>query len=293
LALSVLPGSASATKTLTWYENGLKTLVGRSIPVTIYGHLNFQSEEQGPVECNNVFQATVVNESEKGARGQFEGWGVNACKAPGLESVFREFGLPTTVYATAEEPLIRNPLEGEICNTAAAASGRIKLSQCPSERETRVLISPVGLARRTASFPWKTELSERIESSGEHAVIDRIGLSQGGRTCYPVETVDEEGEVTELASPYTAVPAGCLKITVIAPQIPDEIVFYGSIAPVLHNGAGSAVDPSFLEFNDAGGELVCGECHERLPETPVSGELRMMGAEGQQLMLAKSVNSGG
>jgi hypothetical protein len=286
----VCASPAHATTGLVWFENGAKIPTNKHALITAYGRLDFQSEEQGAVECNNVINTSLFNESEKGsnyARGAFEGWGSNACRAEDLEIVFKELGLPTTVYATAEEPLVKTLVEGEACSPSAQAEGKTHLYECKTEREAQTFISPESLHRANTSFPWKTELRERTEHDLENVIADTIGIGAGGKSCYPEESVLIEGEYTELAAPESAVPAGCIKIDVIAPSIPDEIEFYGSVAPAVRNGAGNSVDPSRLEFNTAGGLLVCAECHIRDPETPVYGTLKLIGAESQGLMLAK------
>ncbi len=294
IGVATLGGAAAAHAgaPLVWFENGAKIINNKHALVTAYGRLDFQSEEQGAVECNNVINTSVVNESEKGvsyAKGAFEGWGSNACRAEDLEAVFKELGLPSTVYATAEEPLAKAVLEGEVCDGTAVAEGRTHLYECPSsaERQAQSFISPETVHRSPTSFPWKTQLVERTESDGEAVIADTIGIGTGNQSCYPKESVLIEGAYTELAAPESAVPAGCIKVDVIAPSIPDEIEFYGSVSPVVRNGAGNSVDPSRLEFNSAAGLLVCAECHIRDPETPVNGTLKLIGAESQGLMLAK------
>ena len=71
----------------------------------------------------------------------------------------------------------------------------------------------------------------------------------------------------------------------MAPQIPSETVFYGTLEPKFTSGAGNGLDPSFLEFNEAAGFLVASE--GKAPETKAAGEFKVAGSEAEQLIYAK------
>jgi len=232
----------------------------------------------------------VYNEGGHGL-GSIQGWGTNACKAPQLEEtlskIYQKFceekriKCPITVFATAELPIEQEMREAEFCSEES----KTKLKECPaeSERETKMVIWHVR--RETTSFPWKLELT-RAERKEEPVDVLRIGIPPAGKTCYPKEVVKlENGEEVEEAAKWQNVPAGCIKITVVAPQIPEELVFYGSLEPTLLNGAGNGLNASRIVFNGEAGQLR--PEHNEAPDTTSSGTLKISGAESEQLIFAK------
>lgn len=227
--------------------------------------------------------------------GEMEGWGTAACKAPGLEKGLEEQfkkqieeGLikpPITVYATAELPLEEQTREAEVCKEGAASN---QLKTCIEHGETEIKPEITSVRRRGPSLPWRSELVRGIRGEEhEQAVINKIGMSPEGKTCYPKETVvvEENGtpKTVERPASWTQVPSGCIKITVVAPQIPDEIVFYGTLEPQISNGTKNGLFPSDLFFSTEAGTLISGEGGD---EATSSGELSFLG-EGVRLLTAQ------
>jgi hypothetical protein len=265
------------------------------IPTTIWGELKLSSEAlgsggEGEIHCKNVMGSSVYNEGGKGL-GSIQGWGTNACKAPQLEELLttiykplieaKRIKGPITVFATAELPIEQEEREAEVCSEES----KTKLKECPSESERETKMVLWHTRRETSSFPWKFELT-RGERKEESVDILRIGIPPAGKSCYPTELVKlENGEEVEEPAKWQNVPAGCVKITVVAPQIPDEVVFYGSLEPTLINGAGNGLNASRLVFNAEAGKLKAEK--GSAPDTTSSGTLRIAGAESEQLIFGK------
>lgn len=295
LALTAVQAEASEEPP-KWHSNGHE--VGtQHLPVTIWGEMQLNSEAlgegtEGEIHCQNVMGASVWNEAPKGL-GEVEGWGTNACKAPELEKALNEIYHtpieegkirgPLTVFATAEMPQVVELREAVVCSE----SNKSKLSECPnsSEREPQTLI---WHARRSvSSFPWKIE-TQKGTRNGEKATILKLGVPPTGQTCYPKEKVpnpEEPGSEIEVPAKWEKVPSGCIAINVVAPEIPAEIVFYGTLEPRLVNGAGTGLDPSKLEFGTVAGDLTTRE--NLAPQTTDEGELKLGGWESNQLIFAK------
>jgi hypothetical protein len=107
--------------------------------------------------------------------------------------------------------------------------------------------------------------------------------------CHPKETVILEGKEVERPAGWEKVPAGCVKFNVIAPHIPFEVVFYGSLEPQLLNGVKNGLSPSRLRFVAAGSLQVVGGNAETTTEgeATASGELKIVGASSQELITAR------
>jgi hypothetical protein len=279
--LAVVPVAAQAEVVPEVYAN--RTLVGLAPTATLaWGELKLHSGAVGEVKCKNAFALGLWNKSGRG-EGAFEGWGTNDCTAPELEEAFKLVtGKTVTVFAGPELPVEEVPKEGIVCSEPADT----KPSQCPnaSEKETRKdLLGSVH--RRNTSFPWNVEL-KRVAIEGEQEIVSRIGIGAEGKTCYPTEVVEnEEGGPETIPASWEKVPAGCVKIDLVAPQIPDEVIFYGQLQTQWVNGSKTGLYPSRLEFTSESGELVSSK--GSAAETEVLGELRVLGYTSLQLMLAK------
>jgi hypothetical protein len=288
LALIVAVASAGAAAVATpaqaaifaplFYSNA-KPLTTTPVPVSLWGALKLNSKFAGEITCErDVLSGSVWNHLE-GGEGRLEGMGATPCKAPVLERnecpLFLE--CPNlTVFMTAELPLEVEEREAEMCSDET----KRELSQCPAKTE-RVIEPPLPLRirRRTASLPWSLELisSEWEEESG--VPVARIGLP--GETCYPKEIV--EGK--QVAAKWTKVPAGCIRLDVVIPEIPHELVFYGELVPRLFSGAGNGLDASSLAFNKEAGYIVSE--NEAVPETYSEGRLHITGSEARELITAR------
>jgi hypothetical protein len=285
---------AGAETTPQFYSNA-HLLKSEHLATTIWGEFKLKSEAlgEGPeaeIHCKNVLGSSLWNEGGRGY-GLIEGWGTNACKAPALEKLLEtvykktiESGRiksPITVFATAELPLEKELREGEVC----AEEKETKLSECPKEEERENKLIVWHVRRAVTSLPWKLELVKALREE-ETVNVARIGVPPAGKTCYPKETYEEEGEVLERPAKWQAVPAGCVRINVVAPQIPNEVVFYGQLEPRFHSGAGNGLNASALEFGFEEPTKLQAEKGEA-PESSVSGSLKIAGAESEQLIRAK------
>ncbi len=254
--------------------------------------LRLESGAVGTIECHNAMNLSIWNEAGKGV-GQFEGWGTNACTAPTLEETLRityehainegKIKSPLTVFATSELPLKVEYREGEVCTEESK-----KIAECesPSQREKlENLVS--GLRRRATSFPWKTSLARTVSVETEEEIIeDKIGAPISTGTCFPTETIKENGEEITVPASWEKVPAGCVKINVVCPQIPAEVVFYGQLNPELINGVKNGLSPSRMKFIAAeSGDLIASE--GEAPQTKTAGEIKFMGMNGEELLTAK------
>jgi hypothetical protein len=298
LAVAGLSGAgatqAAAEAPPLWHSNSHE-VSNQPIPTTIWGELKLSSEAlgtsgEGEIHCKNVMGSSVYNEGGKGL-GSIQGWGTNACKAPQLEEALsslyknlceqKRLKCPITVFATAELPIEQEEREAEVCSEES----KTKLKECPSETERETKMVLWHTRRETSSFPWKFELT-RAERKEEPVNVLRIGIPPAGKSCYPTELVTlENGEEAEEPAKWQNVPAGCVKITVVAPQVPDEVVFYGSLEPTLIDGAGNGLNASRIVFNAEAGKLKAEK--GSAPDTTSSGTLRIAGSEAEQLIFAK------
>jgi len=277
-------GSATAETAPQWYVNG--ALAGPSkAPLTIWGTLELSSQAEGKIYCTDIFLASFYNQEGVGS-GAFEGLGSYNCKAPeleeALETAFKEVleGRKVTVYATGELPREVTFREAEVC-----VEPNKRLSECTGAGERKTQEAVYRERRRTSSFPWQMAL-KRVATSTGSEIRDQIGIGPAGASCYPTETArNSEGKEVQVPVSWEKVPNGCLKLDVIAPQIPDELVFYGSVEPTVRNGLGSGLLPTRLEFGANSGMLVSSRLEA--PETSVAGEFKLLGFEAQQLVIAR------
>jgi hypothetical protein len=299
LALSSAP--ALAEEPPRAYSNGGE-LTETPLPIVAWGEIQLHSTVLGKIHCLNSFYAQGWNQHEhfeatKPIRGYGEvlGWGNSVCEAPeeiaSLEVAHKreieegKIQAPITVTATAEMPLERIGRQAEICIEATKT-----LEQCAAknaegkytEREVRVVTSEFH--RRVVTLPWKVELirGEREEEAG---VLQRIGVAEFGEAgtaaahtskCYPKEH--------ELPATFKVLPAGCIGVNILFPQIPAEFVFYGSQEIWALNGVKNGLSPSHLHFLEAG-TLTSPENLEG--EGSTTGEIKLIGANGVELMTAK------
>lgn len=285
LALAAAPSAASATEVAAeWYQN--HALVGATHVTGInWGEFQLVSGAVGKIHCQNVMNFSIWNENGKGV-GQFEGWGTNACKAPELEETLEKayevpikegrIKAPLTIFATSELPLRPEIREGEICVETTK-----KPEQCKGEGERE--LDPLlysGLHRRGSGFPWKMHVTY-VERNKKEVVVDTIGLPPEGQTCFPLESTPEG----ERPVSWEKVPSGCVKINVVSPQIPAEVVFYGVLEPQISNGTKNGLFPSRLKYGAEAGKLI--SSRGEAPETETSGEMKIMGMAGQELLTAK------
>jgi hypothetical protein len=291
------------------YENG-KALTTTHIPIIGVGKIQLESEVIGEVSCFNTFYGEGWNQlvgSETRGVGEVDGWGTSGCVAPtyvpSLEigdtkqiekhEVRCEGGYPGTeigknkcftVFATAEEPLETEKEEAEVCKTAGK-----KLSECPAAGEKQTVKLTSAVRRRVASTPWKAELIRSVRE-GNKVIANRTGIHAFGEaganedageekgTCYP-----KEGGVS---ANWKAVPSGCVVVNIVFPQIPDEIVFYGSQEAEGVNGSKNGLFPSVQKLEELSGKFyssedTAGEVNETV------GEIKTLGVNGVELLTSK------
>jgi hypothetical protein len=275
-----------------WYANN-HVVSAVHQPAIVWGEIKLESGAVGKIHCMNVMNLSIWNEGGHGV-GQYEGWGTNACKAPELEELLEKtyeqpikegkIKSPLSVFATSELPLRPEFREGEVCREESK-----KPSECESEAQRETLFNlttsqPAGLHRRATSFPWKLRAVTVIREEEEITIL-RTGVPSEGTTCYLKEKVVEEGVEVERAVPWEKTPPGCVKIDVVCPQIPAEVVFYGTLEPQLLNGTRNGLSPTRIKYTNASGQLL--SSRGEAPETYENGELKVDGMAAEELMTAK------
>ena len=267
-------------------------------PVLTSGTWIMQSPALGEVKCEILLFGEVWNQTVSGeTRGVGEvtglesGPGANAsCRFEGLE-----LGGPGELpgqfkaYVIAEGPLEATRTEAEVCPSPSEQP-----SKC-GEKHVESLISSIGRAR--TSLPWKTELI-RGTRQGEAAILQRAGVGSLGEAASADDAQDETGtcypQDGSSAPDWRAVPAGCIRLTVVAPQIPAEYVLYGSQEIQWINGAKNGLFPSRLHFEEAGGlcgtsaaEAQAGEEDQTCQLSTLEGEDDLLGANSLELVTVR------
>jgi len=270
-----------------FYANGMK-LMSTPRQVFAWGEVGFQLPV-GRVECGATLQANIWNGGGQGV-GEVTAFNTNWCqrntltiRRPGEticlkgEHECEEIG---PVYVSGEMPLQEDPVEAEACKGTL-----VFLRECPGESERE----PITLFTRTArrgSLPWKLELG-RGEREGEVETMADIGGP--GSSCYPKETVVVGGAEVERPDSWEEVPAGCMKIGVILPELPAEFVYYGRLEVALVNGVKNGLSPSRFEFDESGG-LESGHTPSEAAtegEATIDGGLQVAGVPSFELITAK------
>jgi hypothetical protein len=287
LAAIAAPNARAISVHPLWHSNG--HLLGESvkdiIPVIARGEIVLKSSAGIKMTCQVDEEGTVYNLDGRG-RGEiseFNGWN---CSAPaitgacsGSEAKGQTNYCDQRSILTSEMPLEVKLREAEVCAKAGT-----KLKNCPlaSEREVQNIIS--SYHRAVTSLPWKTELASG-ERNEEQIFVQRTGLHEYGEggsaaeastACYP-----EEGGV---AAAYQKVPAGCMAVNVVLPDIPLEMVFYGTQELTLINGVVGGLDASRLESVEAG-ELFSSQGLQGTGS--IRGRLKLSGEEALQLIFAQ------
>jgi hypothetical protein len=287
-------GSAqAATGAVHWYSNGLQLgFDGPQPPVAVVAHgsLTVHSSALGRVECTAVIEGDVFSESGH-ERGEISALSTSGCSSQAEEEgSLKEIEcahlidcgkLHGPVFMTAEMPLEVSSREAEVCK-----GNHDLLSECPDASERVTESVPVSVRRGESSLPWRLDLTQG-EREEEEVVLQRIGLHEYGEagSASAKSTACYQGTATS-GGGYE-VPTGCLAVTVVFPEVPLEAVFYGTQEALFKNGAGNGLDPSRIEFVEAGGLLSDGG-----GEAELSGELQVSGARSEQLITAKPTPSG-
>jgi hypothetical protein len=250
LSLVLTPGVARASeKAPEGYKNGRLFRNGGPVPILTTGNIRLVSETYGYIECTTNAYGSARNEligSETRAAGEVEAWNAFNCTSPYLE----------TLEQADKKQLEKKEIP---CATQGATIGEGKCltvfvtAEMPLEPE-----EGKTLRRNRSSLPWKAEVLAR-EHEGERSFFLRTGLHALGETataattesgtCYPTE---ERVRGTVTPANWRAVPSGCILLNVVFPQIPTEVVVYGSQEPLIIDGAKNGLYPSKLEFNESG-----------------------------------------
>jgi hypothetical protein len=291
------------------YENG-KLLTTKPIAVTGFGPISLESEAIGEIKCKNTFYGQAWNQSvgsETKGVGEIEGWGTANCtgekyvksleqsdkKAIEEKKLVCQGGYPGTVigeakcftvFATAELPLEIEKEEAEVCKTEGK-----KLSECPNPSERSIVKLDSAVKRRVSSLPWKSELV-KTEREGSKVIVQRAGVHAFGEAGANEDASEEKGTCypKEGAKPanWKAVPSGCVVVNVIFPQIPDEIVFYGSQETEIVNGSKNGLTPSYLNFEELAGKFFSSEESAGVNNETI-GEVKTLGTSAIELLTAK------
>jgi hypothetical protein len=310
VGMAVAPAAATAAeKAPEAYANG-KLLTTKPVPIIGVGPISLVSETIGEIKCTNTFYGAGWNQvvgSETRGVGEVEGWGTSGCKGEkyvkSLEQsdkkaieekkIVCQGGYPGTVigegkcftvFATAELPLEVEKEEAEVCKTEGK-----KLSECPNSSERSVVKLDSAVKRRIASTPWKAELI-RSEREGSKVIVQRTGVHTFGETGANEDAQEEKGTCypKEGAKPanWKAVPTGCVIVNIVFPQIPDEIVFYGSQEAEGVNGAKNGLFPSELKFEELSGKFFSSEESAGVNNETI-GVVKAIGTNGVELLTVK------
>ena len=278
--MTVLPvASASAEAAPQFYKNNkIFRNDGHTVATFALGPLKLASEALGTVECQTNSFGQAINSSVNGEqRGTYEVQGWNA------------FNCTSTYIKTLEEVLKKQLERKEIqCATTGATIGEGECLTIFATAETTISGEDGKIRRGHSSLPWKSELV-RAEREGEAAVELKTGVHAYGEAVGADSGQSQTGPCypTTSGAPanWHSVPSGCMVINLVLPQVPDEIVLYGTLEPGYANGAKSGLDPSRLEFAESGrlfsSEGLLGD------EIEASGTWRLDGYTDFELLTAK------
>jgi hypothetical protein len=226
------------------------------VPQLGYGTIELESPEESEggigntFECVNVGLGTAYNATEiernpsgKNGYGSILVWWASG-HAPG--EVHKELSAhcrfahhgenhmtERAAWATAEPRLQEPKLEAEVCTNKAK-----KLSECTAatERETELLITEVK--RESLTLPWEAEL---ISSEGK------------SRTKIGVPSAEERAKGHTTCETFP-VPAGCIKVQILVPELAVDDPFEGFSLPLNTNGVKNGLSPSTWSFEGRGHE---------------------------------------
>jgi hypothetical protein len=259
-----------------WYKNGTPVSSGSHLPMFGDGFMTFEtSTEIAPgqkeleIECMNVLFGGFSNEGSP-LRGHFqilEWWAMGhtpTSEHPELGALcrFTYLGQPSgQAWVTAERPLSVIEQDSIICE-----SPNKKLAECQptNETEKRSMIREVG--RPPLTTPWNAELI--VKSGVPYA---KLGIpTEAGKSCSE-----------------TPAPPGCVRMTVVYPEINLQFPFEGSLEVRLINGTKNGLSPSELKFEaeKSGALTIPGTNGEA--KVYASGPVKLIGAEGRELITAE------
>ena len=263
-----------------WSKNG--RLIGASrAGIFGYGQFTLASTQQElGAECVNLMFGSVANETREGgpARGyaQILGWWASGHAAMSghaelgsscrIISAGAGAGSSGEAWITPEGPVHTVEQQGEICINKE----RVRLSECPikaGEAGAERVLTAVAteVSRESPSLPWNAELVPK-----EGGVHLRIGVpTEAGRSCAEAPA-----------------PAGCVKMTLVAPTLGWQLPVEGEVEPALVNGVHNALSPSTLEFEGAGSGALSSPS-SAISSATLSGGIKILGSAGQELITAQ------
>jgi hypothetical protein len=297
--LGVMPVAAQAEEPPPIaYSNG-KAISATHTAIAGWGPIAFTNTAIKTINCTTRFYGAAWNEGSPSlGHGLVEGWGTNQCTDPeGIKSLEADYkreleehkikcatpgaavgeGKCITVLFTAEMPLTAEVRQAEVCIDESK-----RLSECAKEgeRETKHLL--VAVRRGQSSLPWDAELERCTRNEKEGSCL-KTGIpnadeeAKGNTTCYKN---NKEG----LPVNYTEIPAGCVKISEIWPEIPIKWVYYGTQDIFGENGVKNGLSPSKLKFIESG---TLDSPGNYTGEETATGEYKIVGAESLQLIQAR------
>jgi hypothetical protein len=238
----------------------------------------------GTLECVNLAFGTDFNDTEPARAGQ----GTEFIRAYG-----EVLGLSATSYVSASglEPLPHcKSSTGFVAWFTAEPPPQVStevannINGTPTER--LVISGPFGgtaSRREPSSMPWLEE-AEGTENTETHVKAFFVKLGVAANTEERVEVEREEAEAgvptevrsgchhqasfkevvrepgfeskreTELA--LNPAPRGCIKVTLVAPEVGVEVSFEGTLEPEEVNGAKNGLDPSKGTFGGKPSEFI-------------------------------------
>jgi len=293
LVVGAFTAQAASAAEPQFYANNVKL---SSTPRNVFAWGEIALPAAG-LKCTALVQALVWNSGER-AVGEVTSFNTDRCQSEEFEPLLTQAGKPDfctpergcgngPIYLSAEEPLRLEREEGEVC-----AGGAPNLRECDTDVETeRERASLITRVARRSSLPWSLTLTNG-ERSGEQ--VHLLEMGQPGASCYPKEDAVVEGNEVERPVGFEKVPAGCVKIDVIAPLLPAEFDYYGRLEITLTNGLRNGLTPSRLEFIEAGSlqdggglEEPTGAITPVRGTTPVEGEMTLEGFHGLEVITAK------
>ncbi|MHB8490772.1 MAG: hypothetical protein ACYDA6_00950 [Solirubrobacteraceae bacterium] len=273
-AMPLTAQASVASGSPEWYKNGQLASSGSHLPVFGDGFITFESSEKEPgvkeleIECMNILYGGISNEGSplRGHAQILEWWAMGHVQAAEHTEVsslcrFTYLGGPAgEAWVTAERPLEVTQQEAIVCD-----SPNKKLTECEATGETERKEMIREVRRAPLTTPWNSELV--VKGSTTYA---KIGVpTEAGKSC------SEE-----------PAPPGCMRLTILYPEINLQLPIEGSLEAKLVNGAKNGLSPSELVFEGtkSGSLTIPGSLGETVF---ASGKVKLLGAEGRELLNAE------
>ena len=283
LSMALAPAAAQATIEEGHpeaYDNG--ALVGNHEHAAVqegYGEIHLASKQLGPegIECVNLGFGTAFNEgSPLRAQGQIMSW-----------------------VAAGHAPSASHPQLGSYCRPESTKGFATDEAPVALEENEHHEVEP---NRRTVRVPWNVELLCGAREE-EFTGIVRIGVPnsefpKSGATPCP-ETAEESSTLAEYEAYkkereekkgcYVTNPApeGCIHVVMVEPGAGLEVAFGGTLWAHAINGVKNGLTPSRWVFEEKGGELQCERPEGCTATGTDTGEVKVLGYNGIELMQAR------